>query len=90
MTTGFDAEDVGRNATCPILLQTGDQDDLVPTTVVETLRETLLKNKNVRTWGISSFPGLGHAFAHHPTTDEDKAKSKIALDEAVEWLHKHL
>lgn len=90
MTTGFDAEDVGRNARCPILLQTGDQDDLVPMTVVDTLRETLLKNNNVEDWGVHVFEGLGHAFAHHPATEEDKVHSEIALDNAVGWLHRYL
>lgn len=88
--TGFDAQVVGRNVRCPLLVQTGDQDHLVPMTDVETLRRTLEKNDLLKEWKVDVFEGRGHAFAHHPITEEDKVQSEIALNNAVTWLQRHL
>ncbi|CDF36368.1 unnamed protein product [Chondrus crispus] len=88
--TRFDPEDVGRNAHCPLLVQTGDRDDLVPVYVVNTLRETLQANASVKEWNVEVYEGFGHAFAHHPSSEADKAQSEVAFARALAWLKRHL
>lgn len=88
--TRFDSEYAGRNIRCPLLLQTGDQDHLVPMSVVDTLRTTLHDNQNLTEWKVDVFDGFGHAFAHHPVTKEDEAQSEIALNNAIDWFQRHI
>lgn len=71
-------------------MQTGDRDDLVPVHVVNTLRETLQANASVKEWNVEVYEGFGHAFAHHPSSEADKAQSEVAFARALAWLKRHL
>lgn len=88
---GFDPEDVGARARCSLMFVTGDEDELVPMEVVEKLQETLNeKNTTMDDCEIQVYEHAGHAFAHHPQSDQDKIDSEIVLEQAMSWLTKHL
>jgi len=91
MCAGFDPENVGRNASCPLLFISGDQDELVPADVVDRLQRTISEeNGKMESCEMHIVEGAGHAFAHHPQTDEDRIDSEIVLNEACAWLHEHM
>lgn len=84
---GFDAVEVGRRASCCLLVITGDNDPLVPMDVVYELQGTVEKeNRTMDDFEIQVVEGAGHAFAHHPKTELDKIDSEISLSQGVEYL----
>lgn len=90
MLLGFDPEDSGRNISCPLLFLTGDNDELVPINVVQSLQKCLAENVNGGPFQVEVFQGFGHAFAHHPQTAEDKVESEKAMEKALLWFQQHL
>lgn len=88
--TRFDGEYVGRNASCPMLLVTGDEDELVPMSVVGAFENAIKENDKVAEYRVDVYIGFGHAFAHHPSSDADKEQAEVALGKMEEWFRKHL
>lgn len=87
---GFDPVDVGTNVRCPLLVQTGDLDELVPVDVLKVLRETLELNSQIEEWKIEVFEGFGHAFAHHPSEEREQVQSEVAFGNMIAWLERHV
>lgn len=58
---------------------------------IESLRDTLdEKNEKMTDCDMIIVEGAGHAFAHHPKTEEDIADSRSMLDRAVQWFQSFL
>lgn len=65
----------------PLLLITGDDDELCPITTLEDLTKNNEESKMV------VFRGRGHGFAHRPQTAEDDADAEEAFMIMRNWLH---
>lgn len=87
---GFDPVDVGKSAICSLLFITGDEDPLVPMDIVATLRETMKSNEKMKDLEIQIVEKAGHAFAHHPKTEQDQIHSELSFARAEEYLRIHL
>lgn len=87
---GFDAVAAGENVSCPVLLISGDSDNLVPMSAIKEFGDAIKSNDKVTAYEISIYKGFGHAFAHHPQTAVEATQSEDALRKAVDWLHKYL
>lgn len=88
--TRFDARTAGRLARCPTLGIFGDSDEQVPVSVVEELQEGLGENNIMNECELKLFEGAGHAFAHHPQSEQDEDDSEILKYETAEWFKKFL
>lgn len=89
--SGFDPVETGRQAACPLLFVCGDNDPLVPSSVIESLRDTLdTENASMEDCEIIIAEGAGHAFAHRPKTEDDRADSEYLLQRATKWLSQNL
>lgn len=84
--TRFDARRAGERATCSLMAVFAEKDKLVPLTVVEELQEGLEKNDVMEECDLMMFDGAGHAFAHHPKTEQDEDDCEILKFQTTEWF----
>lgn len=87
---GFAGREIGRDAKCPVMVVTGDCDELVPPEVVGHLRAGLAENSSVSDWAIRVYEGAGHAFAHKPQSDQDQVDAEASLQSAIQWLDRYV
>lgn len=91
IATGFDAEETGRKAKCPLLFVSGDCDPLVPLSIVDTLRGALEdENEVMPDCEVIVAEGAGHAFVHRCKSEDDHADSEFLLQKAAHWLSRFL
>eukprot|EP00850_Spirogloea_muscicola_P014156 SM000100S09383 [mRNA] locus=s100:53545:55454:+ [translate_table: standard] len=81
--TRFDTM-LGSQIRAPLLLITGDNDDLSPVNEVQKLA-TLVPGSQVQV-----YKGRGHAFAHHPGSVEEDEDAEDAFEAMRHWFHTHL
>lgn len=81
---------MGALVQCPLLFITGDSDPLVPTSVVDSLGSEMAKRTAPAAVEFQVYKSAGHAFAHHPQSDQDRVDSEKAMTDALQWLHRYL
>lgn len=67
-----------------------EKDELVPKAVVEELQEGLGENEVMEECELMMFDGAGHAFAHHPKTEQDEDDSEILKQQTADWFTERL
>jgi carboxymethylenebutenolidase len=88
--TRFDARAAGKKATCSLMAVFGEKDKLVPQSVVDELQDGLGENEEMEECELMLFENAGHAFAHHPKSEQDEDDGEILKSQTADWFTERL